>query len=253
MIHYAVVESVNGAVGFDTTAKINQDLAKHFNSIGYKFVVRYLTICDKADPDDLDSTEVQNIMSGKLMLMAVQHVRYPGWQPTGAMGTQDGHNASVHANNAGLIPGVTVWLDLEGVDPKCLHNDVLAYCRAWFNAVKGAGYLPGIYVGDNAILTGEELYALPFTRYWKSASTVPAVASRGYCMVQQSYQWPVYGIDIDRDTVYTDNLGGLPAMMVNKHTNSISADLTEVHDSINSIVSQLQTANNKISTIIQAG
>lgn len=252
MCAYAIVEAVNGTIGFDTATKITNDLAAHFASIGYTFVIRYLPICQVPNPNDLDKTEVQAILSSGLSLMAVQHVRTPGWIPNGAMGTEDGKNAVYNANNAGLIAGVTIWLDLEGINNSTSHQSVIDYCKYWYNEVKSANYLPGLYVGDGCILDPDELYDLPFTRYWKSISDVPIVATRGYCMTQSLYSYPVFGISIDRDIVNRDNLSGLPTMMVDNSsviTNSIKNTISNVETEINDIISQLKLVNSKLSEL----
>ena len=70
------------------------------------------------------------------------------------------------------------------------------------------GYVPGIYVGAQAILTGAQLYDLKFDHYWKSESRVPAIPVRGYQMVQTLVPELVNGIGIDKDVTQTDNKGG---------------------------------------------
>ncbi len=53
-----------------------------------------------------------------------------------------------------------------------------------YEAVKAAGYLPGLYVGGGALLSGEQLYSLPFEHYWRSQSRVPDIPNRGYQLIQ---------------------------------------------------------------------
>jgi hypothetical protein len=69
-------------------------------------------------------------------------------------------------------------------------------------------FVPGLYVGANAILTGQQLYDLPFKHYWKSESKVPAIPVRGYQMIQTQVPQPVNGIGIDQDVTQTDQQGG---------------------------------------------
>jgi hypothetical protein len=130
-------------------------------------------------------------------------VAQAGWKATAALGTQYGKRAAGNAKQASLPAGMNLWLDLEGVSNASSAQDVIDYCNNWFDAVQAAGYVSGLYVGDRAILTGEELYLRLKTRhYWKSGSTVPDIPHRGYQMVQY------IGEDLDRDVTATDRLGG---------------------------------------------
>ena len=80
--------------------------------------------------------------------------------------------------------------------------------------VANAGYLPGVYVGANQPLSGDDLYwRLRVTNYWKSASTVPDIPYRGYQMVQALAPSPVDGVAVDRDVILADNFGGVPAWL----------------------------------------
>ena len=138
--------------------------------------------------------------------MAVQHVRLPGWMPTGALGTSDGQLAAQHASAIGIQAGVNVWCDLEGVGNTTAQN-VINYSNAWYDAVKAAGFVPGIYVGADIIISGQQLFALKFQHYWKSLSNVPPIPVRGYQMIQTS-GGTVHGIGIDNDMTQTDAKGG---------------------------------------------
>lgn len=140
--------------------------------------------------------------------MAVQHVPAAGWSPSAALGQSYGNNAANNANAVGFPPGVNIWCDLEGVNQTTPAQEVIDYCAAWFAAVSAAGYVPGLYVGDSVVLSGRQLYDLPFAHYWQSASEVPALPSRGYQMIQTLVQGLVNGIGIDLDTAQTDGEGG---------------------------------------------
>jgi len=142
--------------------------------------------------------------------MAVQHVQEPGWSPTATMGTTLGQHAADNAISVGFPPGVNVWLDLEGINAGASAQAVSDYCSAWYTAVNNSGFVPGQYVGANAILDSRQLYDLPFEHYWQSESEVPPVAVRSYQMVQSFVGQPVNGIGIDRDITYIDDEGGVP-------------------------------------------
>ncbi|MBN3004364.1 DUF1906 domain-containing protein [Chromobacterium alkanivorans] len=197
-----------GAHGFDADTPLSLELARQFAASGYRFCVRYLTLGPNAYAADLSAGEAQDILGAGLALMAVQHVRDPGWSPNAAMGKSDGQNTVAHAQTAGLLPGVNVWCDLEGVADGASGQDVADYCTQWFEAVSNAAYAPGLYVGSAAGLSGTQLYELPFQHYWQSCSSVPSIPQRGYQMVQTLVPQTVNGIGIDADMTQTDQLGG---------------------------------------------
>src|SRR5262249_55997591 len=74
---------------------------------------------------------------------------------------------------------------------------------------EGGGYGTGIYVGANAVLTGDELYwRLKTKHYWRSGSQVPDIPHRGYQMLQRIVAGDVVaGIEIDRNVTRDDQLG----------------------------------------------
>jgi hypothetical protein len=133
---------------------------------------------------DLTASEALDILGAGLALLPVQHVRPDGWAPTPDLGASNGVHAAYHAFTIGFPPGVNVWCDLEGVASGTPPQQVIDYCNSWYNAVAAPGYLPGLYVGANAILGGQALYQeLKFSHYWKSLSIVPDVAVRSYQMI----------------------------------------------------------------------
>jgi hypothetical protein len=84
--------------------------------------------------------------------------------------------------------------------------------RATFTTGAG-GFVPGVYVGANAILNGAQLFnALKFQHFWKSGSIVPQIPVRGYQMIQTipGHATTVDGIalHLDLDLTHTDALGG---------------------------------------------
>jgi hypothetical protein len=152
---------------------------------------------------DLSLSEAEDILNAGLALMVVQHVDNPGWVPTPDLGNQYGDCAAQFTNEAGIIKGVNVFLDLEGIAAGTNTQDIVGYCNNWFNRVVAAGYEPGIYIGYDVLLSPNDLYSqLRFTHYWKAGGTVTDVATRGYQMVQT-----IAG-DFDSDLTQNDNLGG---------------------------------------------
>lgn len=205
-----IVHAAPGVQGFDTNTHISAAAAVAFRQSGFGFCVRYLSRVAPQAANDLSGAEAQAILAGGLGLMAVQHVMRAGWVPDAARGAQYGTSAVSNAQAVGLPPGVTVWLDLEGVRGGVDSADVIAYCNAWFAKVAAAGYVPGIYVGANCGLDGDALYWRLRTRhYWRSGSDVPDLPHRGYQLVQRVNTMPdvVNGIAIDRDVTYLDAFG----------------------------------------------
>jgi hypothetical protein len=201
--------------GFDTDTVLTTTSAPGLVAAGYCFCIRYLSLQSPGKAGDLTLSEAGIILAAKLGLMAVQYVDAYGWTPTAALGTTHGTAAAANAVAAGLPIATTVWLDLEGVASGTSASAVSGYANAWFTAVAAAGFLAGIYIGaDSGFTTSDQLYQdLSTQHYWSSASSVPAVATRGYQMVQ-SLGSTVGGVAIDADKTQTDEDGGQVAWLV---------------------------------------
>lgn len=208
--------AVPGAQGLDTDTKLVAASAGQLFGAGFQFAVRYLSRTTPQNFGDLGSTEAETILGAGLALMAVQHCPLAGWAPTAVLGGSYGQTAALNATTIGLPIGVSLWLDLEGVAGYATAANTIAYVNAWAGEVADAGFLPGLYVGANQPLTGDELYwRLKVSRYWRSASKVPDIPYRGYCMAQALMPSPVSegangDISIDRDVIMADAFGGVP-------------------------------------------
>jgi len=184
--------------GFDADTPISAAAASQYLAQGYRFCLRYVGRL-VMDPGDLTTAEAQDILDAGLALMVVQHVDDEGWAPTAALGTTYGTNAASFAQKIGIPPGVMVWLDLEGVSTAALAGDVIAYCQSWYQGVAAGGYVPGIYIGWQPGLSGQQIYDLPFQHYWGGYNVDgDATPSCGWCLKQ----WPgsggtVAGIEVD--------------------------------------------------------
>lgn len=197
-----------GLTGFDADTVISSATAAAFVNSGYAFCARYLSLGYGQNPGDLSNTEAAAILNAGLALIAVQHVPEAGWEPQESLGAEYGTNAAHNAASIGLPAGMNIWCDLEGIEEQISAENVIEYCNAWYQAVAAAGYVPGIYVGANCILSGDQLYYnLKFQHYWKSLSNVPSIPNRGYQLVQHATQ-TVHGVSIDPDTTQTDEQGG---------------------------------------------
>lgn len=202
---------IEGAIpsvpGIDSNTIISSDVARQFYSQGYKFCLRYLSLGQQA-PTDLSNQEATDILNSGLALMPVQHVRKAGWSPTQNLGQQDGQDAAVNAQVLGFPAGINIWCDLEGVIPTAQPQDVIDYCEAWYQTVNAAGYVPGLYVGADAALTGQQLYGLSFEHYWRSQSKVPELPTRGYQLLQLFPSISINGVGVDLNIAQNDKIGG---------------------------------------------
>jgi hypothetical protein len=211
-----VGRAVPGANGFDTDTIVSASTARQLFSSGFRFAIRYVGRYSPQSTGDLSVSEVSDILGAGLALMPVQHVDRQGWSPTAALGISYGSSAVQNVRSIAKLPeGVTVWLDLEEPLVTTPPSQVIAFVNAWSGEVSNAGFAPGLYVGAGEILSASDLYwRLRVQRYWKSASRVPNVDVRGYCMIQTLAPSPVDGISIDRDVVLADMLGMTPSWVI---------------------------------------
>lgn len=191
------------ARGFDTDTALTSETAGAFTSDGFQFAIRYLTRDGPEQDTDLTAQEALAILQAGLALMAVQHVPAAGWVPSAKLGLEQGHWAAVNAKSVGMPPGVSIWLDLEGVADGTPAAAVMAYCDSWYEVVLAAGYLPGLYVGADAGLDADQLSATRFDYFWESGSDV-SVPEQGYCMAQQIGGQSIDGVSYDGDLVSGD-------------------------------------------------
>jgi len=212
-----IVQSApNKSLGFDVDSRISRSVAETFFNQGYKFCLRYISLGDEVT-GDLSHEEATEILDGGLALMPVQHVPYPNWSPNYSLGQKYGYHAAENAVRIGFPTKVNLWCDLEGISSSAGAQDVIDYCNAWYDSVSQLGYLPGLYVGYDAVLNEDQLYYnLKFQHYWKSPSDVPTVPKRGYQMLQHDIDRIVNGINIDKNTTYIDNEGGQPQWLIHQ-------------------------------------
>ena len=211
-----IVSAAPGSQGFDTDTILTATSIPAFVEAGFSWCIRYLSRITPENRGDLFANEVLAITNAGLGLMAVQHCPLSGWQPNSILGNMYGLAAVSNAKNAGLVAGATIWLDLEEVSSYSTQSDTIAYVNSWASIINKAGFISGLYVGANQPLSSEELYwRLIVKKYWKSASNVPDIPMRGYCMIQSLTNIsPVQTVPIDRDVAMMDNFGETPMMMV---------------------------------------
>lgn len=216
--HWIPVARRASARGFDTDTVLTTQMAQQMRALGYSFCLRYLPVEPSSNGrGDLAIDEVQRILNSGLALMAVQHVRLPGWRPARNLGLADGHIARVAAFRAGIPAHVNVWLDIEGVADGTSADMVANYINAWYEVVAAWGYRPGIYVGAASVLNASQLYhAIRMQHYWKSKSDVPTPIDRGYQMQQTRTNLDTCGITVDEDVTQADAFGDGVQWLINQ-------------------------------------
>lgn len=218
-INGAVQQGKAGLIGFDTTEVLNAVSAKAYVNRGFRFCIRYVGRSKgKSNYVDISRSEAQTIVEAGLALAIAQHPLASGWAPTEKMGHDFGNYAALAAGQAGLLPGMNIWLDLEGIKDGVSSDDVIAYCNAWFTEVEDLGFETGIYIGAAPGLTADQLYWDVKTKhYWKGGSSAKAgvpddIPHRGYQIIQR-IQNPNTSKEFDSDVTRTDAFG-LGAMWI---------------------------------------
>jgi glycoside hydrolase-like protein len=210
------VAPCNDAVGFDCSAKISMASGKHLSAMGFKFAVRYVGL-SQPNASDIDPDEMAIILGEVGALWLVQHPLNAGWSPSGQLGQAHGTSAARNAKAAGYLSAAVLWQDLEGVSEASSMQSVIDYTNEWGNAVTAAGFLHGLYVGFDAILTPSQLYrSLPTVRtYWSDFGS-RAVEVRGFAMKQytNSISLPDVPFAVDLDICGPDMLGARPTWMI---------------------------------------
>lgn len=133
-------------------------------------------------------------------------------------GHYDGPAAVAQAKALGLPSGTSVFLDVEGDTAMGLADgELIGKINGWADAVAGAAYLPGLYVGVPQPLTSAALYGTRVVRYWRGQGSIRdrsgalAEPTCGWCMTQM---WPSQtcgGILVDWNIVGQDYHGRVPS------------------------------------------
>jgi hypothetical protein len=125
----------------------------------------------------------------------------------------------------GVPAGVSVWLDLEGLDAWNMPaHKLVALIEAWASDVTRAGFMACLYVGAPQPLTGTQLYALKsIVRYWLGIGRciglngLDAYPDCGWCMRQdwhnqgvRGLNWKGTGVYVDTNSIQCDHRGRLP-------------------------------------------
>lgn len=212
----SVAQQAPACRGFDCNDIVTAKDALKFRRAGYSFAVRYIPRT-LGHSYDLTKEEVASLHAAGIAVMPVQHVESERhWIPSSDKGRFYGQTAVARCVDLRVPAGVTVWLDLEGVDQSVPAEIIIRYCNYWYDQVHAAGYLPGIYIGWHNGLSAVELYKrLKFTRYWAAynLNRDQYPITRGICMKQGTTPAPE-GIHyaIDSDTIIGDRFGDYPVV-----------------------------------------
>ena len=198
---YQVKAAPVGSRFIDTVVKINPTIAASLKAAGVDGVFRYL--------GSIDSKEVSAILGAGLMLGAVCFSRAPGWQPSASIGASDGASMVAHAKSAGLLPGMTLWVDFEG--PSGTATDQMAYINSCADQITAAGYVAGLYVGLSA-LNPAQLFSTRVHAYWKSLSNVPTPTC-GFQVYQIYPTTKIANVELDVDFTGSDYAHRQPMVM----------------------------------------
>ncbi len=198
------------AKGFDTQTPLTSTTAAQIAAAGYAFCVRTLATTTTSMTGILTRQEATAILGAGLGLMGLQPSVAAGLTASNAttLGQASGQAAADNALAAGLPMATCLWLTLDGVPQGTSATTVSSFANAWYTAVLGAGFTPGVYYGAACGLTSQELYQnLSFAHYWEGSGTTVKVYSRGEQVVQ-SASTTVSGVSINPDQALTDNDGG---------------------------------------------
>ena len=209
-----------GVKGLDCNTTVTAQQAADLVASGFRFIFRYIRN-EQYHQTDLTADELSMLMAAGLAVMPVQHVTPAYWVPTANLGHEHGATAANGCITLPILPGCSVWMDLEGVRPGTLQQQVIDYGNNWYDALKVVGYNPGCYVGDHPGLPAMPLYnRLKFRQYWSAYNLdkeqYPAV--RGVQVTQHAarpeHNVPssvIYPVDVDFSQ--EDQLRGLPLAM----------------------------------------
>ncbi len=206
----------------DTAVRVSREQAQSLYRAGYRTVFRYVDRIesnpahDDRWPINLTHDELKDLLDAGLCVSLVQYYS-TGYESTArgarfslAYGESAGRIAAINAQRLGTPAGVTIFCDLEAC-ALATPDMIEEYCNGWSHAVVNCGYAAGLYVGaglgsqDTGWMTGKRLYALPrFRAYWRAASIVPQVPTRGWTVIQ-GCEIKIAGLQVDQDMIALDH------------------------------------------------
>jgi len=149
---------------------------------------------------DASAAEIIRITSRGFGLWLSQHVLAPdaqgnGWIATPALGQRFGRSARINALDIGYPEAAHLECDLEGVRLGTPADAVSGYAVSW--ATESAEFPALLYVGYDAILSPDELWALPNVHAYACDWGGRRVTNRGFVMRQTEPDVVIAGIRCD--------------------------------------------------------
>jgi hypothetical protein len=195
-----------GAKGFDSVTKLAEEQALAFVRDGFSFCVPYF--------DSSDAAYIAMLTNAGLGVLATSYSRAPGWTVTDEAGATTGAFMTQKAKACGYIPGVSVYLDLEGMAPGTTADAAASFVRLAAGPLEASGFVPGAYVGDSLPFDAGALYRLPVRGYWRSQSSVTTPSNVGYHIYQLFDSVTLHGVSVDIDVAQLDYRRRPPVAMV---------------------------------------
>lgn len=184
----AVAEIPVGTRLVDTVAALGPSQLAALRAAGVGGVIAYLG-------GNLNPLLLAAARAAGLGVVPVNFSRAAGWIPSADEGVLDSARSAANLRSLGApTKGLSDWCDLEGC-----AADPSAYGRAWADLANsdGSGRIPSLYVGAGALLTGRQLYLLPFRGYWHSMSSAIPEPDCGFQMVQVFPTVSAAGVAVD--------------------------------------------------------
>ena len=170
-------------LGFDVAHYPQAPTMTTFRTAGFTIVGLYLAHSPAHPANDWiavarsladDGWGVVPIYVGRQIVDPHGHPVPPPADPQGD-GALDGRQAVALAGQAGLAPGRTLYLDIEG---KAVPSGAFeSYLLAWVQAVKGAGYKTAVYC-HHGVQTWAAAHGLPF---WTVNLNGQSGSANAYC------------------------------------------------------------------------
>jgi hypothetical protein len=197
-------------------------------------------------------TDYQAALDAGLEVMLFQGYWPAAWTGGPAAATQRATEAVQAARAGGYPASGIILLDSEDWPPTLSVDTWAQWINTWSQAIRRAGFVDGIYVGAGqpAGVTAQDLYQRLITQhYWRSASAVPDVATRGYQIVQTRLDLAVAGYAVDLDTVHPDALGDLPPAVVPVPAATPAAPASPTGPTLAQVAADLATVQQQVAQI----
>ncbi len=213
-----VIECPAGAICVDTLQPFTNASAQALASYTIpgtrsqaSLVGRYL--------ENLTIAEIGYILTAGHYLWLIGESRPPGWMPSAQTGDEDGAREVARLAALGIPTGPDVVCDLEGPSAQAVANDIASYSAAWYAQVNGKAKSRGsVYHGYGLPCDPAQMYALPFTLYWRSDSNdTSGVAVADYAAFQtfpeMTLALPTGDLLVDLSIIARDKKGRGPMVL----------------------------------------